>query len=108
MGVDYRVFYGIGVKLKTIDFDEPDQVPTHAKGYDNMREYCDAIEDDNYRCFCTGDDIADEEPLEWFIVLRKPFDGDIRDNMRLLLIHLKRMQVQYEGEVDLVGGIYIS
>jgi hypothetical protein len=104
MGVDYRVNYGIGVKLVNIDFNEDDEI-------DNMDEYLESIEMDGFRFFESGESFYSGGVNDYFIVIKNPFENGcigLNEKIKNLKIFLANSGIKWEGDVDVVGGLLVN
>lgn len=110
MGIDYDANFGIGVKLVWIDFDDEEDLPDNLKNFCDMNEYIESFEGhENFKVFNIGDFISGDNH-EMFITIREPFaEGfdELEIKCLKLINFLARNNIQYEGSIDLVGGLRI-
>lgn len=99
MGVDYSAKFGIGVRVII-----PESEEDRYSYMDNL------ISDTKYKWFQEGDEDYGGEPNWFYIIIDKPFaDGfcELGNKAEELVNFLKSNNIEFEGQVDLVGGLYI-
>jgi len=114
MGIDYRANFGIGVKVKRIDFEHED-CPADLFPYGCMPDYLEAKLPDGLRWVevVASDYVVrdNDYSVDYYVVLKSPF----ADDMSRLACKIDAMKaellvagIETEGKVDVVGGLYIS
>lgn len=106
MDVWHDADFGIGVRVKPIAAEINEK---HDGCYDSY--FSELLENTPFSfgtVGCTYSNSSDE--LEYYIYISKPFaDGyNIKKKVTALYMFLKKIKMEYEGEVDINGGIYIS
>lgn len=105
MGVDYDANFGVGVKLL---------LPEEFNGSDDYEEY-DFMEEIpksdlfKFDYFQVGNEYTGYSE-GWYLCVKEAFtDGVFNQNVIDLFIkHLKDNKIDYEGNIDLVGGLMVS
>lgn len=103
MGVDYTGNYGIGVKVYI------GELQGEYEDYGDLEYIEEILEDSVYFCFETGSDSYGGNPNEIYICIEEPFkDGfDIEEKVSEFYKFLKLNNIDFEDEVDVVGGLHV-
>lgn len=105
MGVDYNANFGIGVQVIRKDFDEDSEY------YEDFLGWIDEqLEGSEYSYFETGSSMYGGEENDVYVVLDEPFSEglDLTKKAEDLKSFLQSKEIEYEGEVDIVGGLLID
>ena len=107
MGVDYTANYGIGVKLVDVTFDE-------SKGFEDMSEYLEDLPEASdivVQYFSVGSESYGGDPDEYYLCIKDPMEDGVEElakKIDIFKLYLKEFNVDYIGEIDLVGGLRIQ
>ncbi len=106
MGVDYSGNYGIGVQIKRTEFEE------EHKYYDDFLGYLEEkIDDAPYFYFEVGEGMYTGEENELYICIDNPFSNGycgLEDKVNRLYSFLRANEIEWDGEVDVVGGLEVD
>lgn len=107
MGVDYDANYGIGVRVFEKEFEEGHEWENDFLGYlDDILD--EAV--DKYSYFEVGSDSYGGDPNDFYVIIDEPFsDGfcGLEEKAKKLLEYLEKNEIEWDGEVDIVGGLNI-
>lgn len=108
MGVDYTGHYGIGFKIKNIDFED-ENTPEEIRELEYMDEFFSEKLSDDYGYFEVGDGNYSGEDNTFYVVIREPFKyGLDLERVKIELInHLKEINIEVDSDFDVVGGLEI-
>lgn len=103
MGLHYDSHCGLGVKVKTIQGLNPQQINEDYGFIDKV------LDGSKYEYFFTG--WLDDKEQDLFLTIREPFsDGNynLKSKVKEFKKFLKANKIKYEGDVDIVGGLSVS
>lgn len=105
MGVDYSGNYGIGIKITLPELDE-----NHEWFGDEIGRLDEILDDTDYYYFEVGAGSYTGESNDLYICIDEPFsDGycGLEEKANKLLKFLQQNKIEFEGKVDIVGGLNI-
>lgn len=106
MGVDYTGNYGIGVKVIRKEFSEDSEY------FEEFNSYLDDIlENTNYYYFEVGDSY--EEVTDFYICISNFIEfplvvSNLEEKITKFIKFLNKNEIEFEGEVNEVGGLLID
>jgi hypothetical protein len=103
MGLDYSANYGLGVKVKAIQGLSLQQVNENYGFIDKI------LDGSKYEYFFTG--WYDDKEQDLFLTIRESFsDGNynLKAKVKEFKKFLKTNKIEYEADVDIVGGLSVS
>lgn len=110
MGVDYTAHYGIGIGIKTIDFDD-ESLSEEVRGLGCMEEYLDEkLDHQKYGWFQSGDGNYTGEINDFFVTINTNSPNEAKlaiDRDSELLTHIKDIGLEPLGEFGLIGGLEV-
>lgn len=104
MGVDYTGNYGIGIKVLI------PELTGEFEDYGDLEYLEELLEDsEDYYCFEVGSENYTGDYNELYVCIEEPFkDGyDITQKVNSLMNFIKENGLDFEGEVNEVGGLHI-
>jgi len=105
MGVDHQSNYGIGVLIKRKEFEEG-----HEYEDDFLTYLDDLLQDSSYEYFEVGEGSYTGEENDIYVVIKNPFENGysgLNHKIDLLYKFLKEKEIEFDNEVDLVGGMHV-
>ena len=108
MGVDYTANYGIGVKLKYLDFEE-----INLENIDCMDDYLGELPDPEgiqIRYFEVGGSNYTSGENDFYLCIGSPMNkgvDDLKNKIEIFKNYLKENNIEYIGDVDCVGGLNV-
>lgn len=108
MGVDYSAHYGLGFKIKLIEFDDELTEETEKTFTTNLLD--EKLDQDNYGWFEVGEDTYGGPENELFVYILEPFKDGLSNLEFLktkLVSHLNEIGISPDGEFDLQGGLEV-
>lgn len=108
MGVDYSAHYGIGFKIKLIEFDAELTEETEKSFTTNILD--EKLDQDRFGWFEVGEDNYGGPENELFVYIMDPFEHGLNNLEELkseLELHLKEIGIETYGDFGLVGGLEV-
>mgnify|MGYP001546892265 FL=1 len=105
MGVDYTGNYGIGVNIYEKEFEEDSDYASDFISYLD-----DILEDTNYYYFEVGHANYGGDSNDIYVCIDNPFENgycSLEEKASDLLAFLTKNKIEYEGIVDVVGGLNV-
>jgi hypothetical protein len=105
MGVDYTGNYGIGVRILTPDLDEDEQYQG-----DTISWIDDILASTDYSYFEVGSANYSGEENDIYVTIDNPFENGycgLEEKANNLIQFLQDKGIEFEGTVDVVGGLEI-
>lgn len=105
MGVDYSANFGIGFKLVRKEFEEGHEFEGDFHGYIDHK-----LEGTVYGYFSVGSEMYTDDENDFYVILDNPFENGIdglRQKTNELIDFLDGNDIEYDGEIDVVGGLEI-
>lgn len=105
MGVDYHGNYGIGVRIIKKEFTEDSEY------FEDFNTYLDdTLEGTNYYYFEVGEGSYTGEENEIYVCISEPFkEGlNIKDKVFKFYKFLGKNEIEFEGEINEVGGLLVD
>jgi len=98
MGVDYDAVYGIGVEVKHIEGDDSD-----------MHEFLEEkLEDTKFSFRRSGEGNYTSEEDTFYIFIEDEYNiKDLSSRVKDLVSFLENNNIEYTGEVEVVGGLLV-
>ncbi len=107
MGVDYDATFGVGVIVNEPDFESEEMIE---KGYEYTCEWLDCIlTDTEFNYGESGYGAYTGNDNTFYIFISNPFAEGLdalQVKMDNLYKFLKENKIDYEGEINLVGGVH--
>ena len=105
MGVDYSGNYGVGIQVYLPDFEEDEE------WWDDSLGYLESIlKDTSYSYFQVGDGNWTGVEDDIYVVIDNPFEDGycaLGEKVDKLIQFLQENKLEFEGSVDVVGGLRI-
>ena len=105
MGVDYSGHYGIGIKIILPEFDEDNE------WFGDELSWLDEIlENIGYFYFEIGDENITDEKNDLYLCINNPFEDGycaLEEKADKLMQFLLENKIEFEGKIDVVGGLEI-
>ena len=105
MGVDYTGNYGIGVKIFTPDLDEDEDYDG-----DYLSWVDDVLEGTDYYYFEVGSSNYSGGENDIYVIINSPFENGycgLEEKANTLIQFLQDKNIEFDGKVDVVGGLNI-
>lgn len=110
MGVAYSGHHGIGVKIKSIDFDD-ENLSDEIRGLEVMCEFLDEkLENERYSWFEVGGGSYTGNENEYYVVINLPFAtliSNYENEKNALYDYLDQLGITPIGDFGSVGGLEV-